>query len=112
ERQSAITPIMLFVSWLARGCYTGPPGIRSLPAGAAYRRARDLAESRWADQPPRLAIISGKEALSRLSEWCRAAYRVTFGAAAVWRAFKLDEIPAEMADVLPSIESGVPFPAD
>lgn len=76
----------------------------------AIRKAREWVANQWSDSSKQLSLVPGKEMLSRLSEWTRKEYGVSFGVASVWRAFKLQEIPEEVTSVVRAIDEGVPFP--
>jgi energy-coupling factor transporter ATP-binding protein EcfA2 len=57
----------------------------------------------------KLSAVSGKVALSKLSEWIQGEYGVSISAAAIAREMRPSETPAEIAQVLTAIEYGEPF---
>ncbi len=81
-----------------------------LTAMTAMQRARAVVEGSWHEPLGRLAVVSGKEMLARLSQWSQGACGVTFGAPALARQFKADEIPSEVTSVLSAIDMCEPFP--
>lgn len=79
-------------------------------AGGAVKRARDWVNARWPDRGNRLAMVPGKELISRLSEWSKNNFGVSFGAVTILRAFKAQEIPHEVSAVIKAIETGGHLP--
>ena len=74
----------------------------------ANKIAREELKRRWEHE--RLAMVSGKTLVSRLSDWAQKNYGVSIGAMALARAFRTTEIPDEMRAIITSIEDGTPFP--
>jgi hypothetical protein len=81
---------------------------RKLGPGGANRVARTFLKQNWDDR--RLALVSGKALLSKLSGWTQEKYETSVGAIAIAKAFRPNEVPAEMKEVLGAIEEGIPFP--
>jgi hypothetical protein len=77
---------------------------RRLGAGGAIRRAREQLRSRWEDPNLRLASVSGKEVLARMSSWSQQQFGTSFGPAAVSKEFRKSDVPQEMVEVLSAIE--------
>ncbi|MBI4217091.1 MAG: AAA family ATPase [Chloroflexi bacterium] len=74
----------------------------------ATRNARKLVDAVWHTRDGRWSLVSGTEALSRLSDWAHKAFGVSFGPMAVLREIRRQEIPPEMQAVLGAIEKGKP----
>jgi predicted ATPase len=85
-------------------------GQRSLGLPGAMAKAKEFVESRWLDTQGKLAIVSGKSVLSKLSEWSASQYGVTFGPGAIAAEMRPTEIPDEVARVISAIETCKPFP--
>jgi hypothetical protein len=68
-------------------------------------------EEAWADLSSRLAIVPGKEVFARLNAFLMEEYDVSLSHGAVVRAFRVDEIPQEMTDLVRQIDefSGTPI---
>jgi energy-coupling factor transporter ATP-binding protein EcfA2 len=75
----------------------------------ANRRARELMEEKWHTLELRLEIVSGKSVLSRLSDWSKRNYGVSFSAEAIARKLLPFEIAEEVQSVLAAIEAGEPI---
>jgi len=71
--------------------------------------ARDQMYPRWSTSEGRLAIVSGKLILARLSEWLQREHGLSISPMAIARGMRRSEIPAEVVDVLTAIENGGPF---
>jgi len=82
---------------------------RSLGAGGANQRAREILALRCPDAPSRLIVVSGKRLLSDLSNWCQETYSVSISAAPLARTLGQTEIAPEVARILDSIARGRPF---
>ena len=84
---------------------------RALGSGGANKKARHLLDQRWATFEGRLSIVSGKEVISRLSQWSQDQFSVSLNAALIARCMTPSEIPSEMVEVITALEIGEPFPA-
>lgn len=86
--------------------------VRDRGAGVhgANKRARERIESAWATPAGRVGIVSGKELLSRLSEWAKKTYGVSFGALRLAKELQSHEISSEMRAVVRAIELGQAIP--
>jgi hypothetical protein len=62
-------------------------------------------ESRWRDKDVRLAMLPGKDALSRVNEHLQKQYGVTVTPTAIIDAMKNDEVPREIESLLVSLEA-------
>ncbi|MGH9490147.1 MAG: ATP-dependent nuclease [Terriglobales bacterium] len=82
---------------------------RSVEVSTANRRARARVAECWGSEEGRLACTPGKVILGRLSDRFQQQLGFSFGAPAVARQLRADEIPPEMAAVLTAIEAGRPF---
>ena len=81
---------------------------RHLGPGGSNKAARDFLSQHWGKR--RLTLVSGKALLSKLSGWAQEKYQTSIGAMAIARAFRPNEIPREMQEVIRAIEDGSPFP--
>ena len=66
-------------------------------------------KSIWITQAGRLASVSGKEVVRRLSHWAKTEYGVSFSATRLATEITSDEIDEEVKTVLAAIESGSDF---
>lgn len=80
---------------------------RGLPG--AMKEARAFMAEAWSTHEGRTRIISGKQAVSCLSEWSQAAFGVSFGAITLARSLRPDEVSAEVADFVRSTERNEPL---
>jgi len=78
---------------------------------AANRDARERLGKAWQTWDERIAIVPGKEVLSRVFAWSQKTFGVSLSAPALARHFKPDEVPAEMRSVIEAIEDGMAFAA-
>jgi hypothetical protein len=76
---------------------------------AANRLARERMRSHWTDPDGRLALVSGKQVLARLSEWTQANYGVSISVLRIARQMLPTEIDDELMEVLAAIENNEPF---
>jgi energy-coupling factor transporter ATP-binding protein EcfA2 len=82
---------------------------RKIVAGTAYLEAKKHVDAAWQDNELRCGIVSGKRALSALSQWSKSNFDVSFGATTIARSFQAHEIPREVAIVLEAIEGSEPI---
>jgi hypothetical protein len=83
---------------------------RSLDIVRANSMARQHVKALWAIESNRPMLVSGKDVLSRLSEWTKTEFGASFGAPAIARQLKKSEIPTEIVEVIRAIEEGSDFP--
>lgn len=62
-------------------------------------------ESRWIENELKLAIVPGKEALSRMNEFLQNEYKVTVTPTAIIDSMTSDEVPAEIKRLVCSLDS-------
>lgn len=62
-------------------------------------------ESRWRDKDVRLAMVPGKDALSRVNEHLQKQYGVTVTPTAIIDAMKNDEVPREIEGLVVSLDA-------
>lgn len=79
---------------------------RSIDLVGANKRARANVGDRWTDPKKRVAIVSGKELLSRVSDWAQKNWRAGFGPGSVASGMTRLEVPREVKELLEAIESG------
>jgi hypothetical protein len=82
---------------------------RGMDAGTANKKARERIEQLWQTADGRLSIISGKSALSALSQWGNHNFGASFSSLRVASELRSDEIDAEVKAVVSSIEEVEPF---
>jgi hypothetical protein len=75
----------------------------------ANRRARDQVSSLWGDPKTRIALVPGKEVLSRLSEWSQKKWSVGFGTGTVASQMSPSDITREVKTVIEAIETSRAF---
>jgi hypothetical protein len=75
----------------------------------ANRRARDRIATAWAKPETRIALVPGKEVLSKISEWSQRKWDVGFGTATVAANMTRSEIVSEVKTVIEAIESSQAF---
>lgn len=78
-------------------------------AGRALKEARKELARRVENRGTLAACVSGKRILSKLSDWSKKEYGVSFGAVTVARSMLPEEIHSEMKGTLESIEDGRDF---
>lgn len=84
---------------------------RSLGAGGANQRAREILARRCPDLQSRVAVVSGKRLLSDLSSWSQQEYAVSISAVTLARSLGNTEIAPEVIRVISSITHGRAVPA-
>lgn len=72
----------------------------------ANRRAQSLVAARWNTRAGRWALSPGKQVISRLSDWSRKAFGVSFGPEQLARSLEPSEIDSELVDVLQAVPIG------
>lgn len=83
---------------------------RSLGAGGANQRARDLLAYRCTNSISRLEVVSGKRLLSDLSAWSQETYHISISTIALARTLGQAEIASEIVEVLTAIKQGRSLP--
>lgn len=74
------------------------------------RHAREELRRRWTSLDGKLGVVSGKSAVSRISEWVHREYGVNLNAYSLARAMVVREMDAEVTSVMRAIEEGTDFP--
>jgi len=82
---------------------------RKLAASTANKRARERIDLVRAQSGNILSLISGKTAVSRLSEWSQKEFGVQINASKLARQMRQAEVPEEIRSVMAAIESQEPF---
>jgi len=75
----------------------------------ANSKARVRVAASWKSLEGRLAIISGKEAISQLSSWAQKNYKVSLSVMKLAREIERGEIDSELSTVLSAIQAGRNF---
>jgi hypothetical protein len=83
---------------------------RRLTVATANQKAREIISNRWKNREDRMGVISGKEALSRVSRWIQDTYKVSIGALLIAHNMVAEELCEEMHKILTAIEECEPFP--
>jgi AAA domain, putative AbiEii toxin, Type IV TA system len=83
---------------------------RALGQGGANKKARGILEPRWVVAGSRVATVSGKSVLSRLSAWSKEQFGVSLSASAISKEIRRAEIAPEMVSVLTAIHDGKSVP--
>jgi hypothetical protein len=84
---------------------------RGWDTGSVNKRAREILNEHWTSRDGRVSLVSGKRALSLLSEICKQRFGVSFGAQRIARELRADELPPEVHRVIEAIEAGRAFTA-
>jgi hypothetical protein len=74
------------------------------------RYARGVLEDRWPSLTGKLGIVSGKTAISRISEWAQDSFGISLTAYLLARALLPAELDAELVSIMKAIEFGSTFP--
>ena len=77
---------------------------RGAGVAAANRKARARIALSWGDLPSKLGVVSGKEALARLSEWSTQEHGVSLSLGAIARKFQPGELDPELIRIVTAIE--------
>lgn len=82
---------------------------RKLGAGGANKKARRLIDESWQSFDGKMAIVSGKEVMSRLAKWSQEEFNVSINAVLIARHMLPTEIPKEFSSVIDAIEHTKPM---
>lgn len=82
---------------------------RKLGFPGANKKALERVERVWKTLPGKLAVVCGKDVLSRLSEWSNNEFNVSLNAVRLARELTASEIDDEIKSVLSAIENGEEF---
>lgn len=66
--------------------------------------ARKVIDSAWLSEDGKISICSGKNVLSKMSEWSNENYNISFSSKSLARIMDIKEIPDEMRNVIFSLE--------
>ena len=78
-------------------------------ATQASSRARKHVSGRWTTKSSLLTIVPGKEVIRQLTRWAADEFGVSFGAIALAREIRSNEIDGEVVTVLKTMSSGSAF---
>lgn len=70
----------------------------------AYEKAREIMEKNWSSLDGKLTVVSGKNLLSKLSEWSKKNHSISFNSEKIARELRREEIFPEMVNVITAIE--------
>jgi energy-coupling factor transporter ATP-binding protein EcfA2 len=73
---------------------------------SANKKARARVDNAWESLDSKLGIVSGKEALSKISKWSQEEFGISLNPGAIIRRFLPGEIDSELAKVVSAIELG------
>jgi len=82
---------------------------RASGIAAANAAARAVVDEKWNQATTRLAIVSGKNVLSKLSEWSQMEFGVSLSAIRIAQRMTAPHLPKELVDVIGAIENNQPF---
>jgi hypothetical protein len=85
------------------------PRATGMSASAAYNLARTRVAETWDTFDGKMALISGKEALTALNRWCQDNFKISFTAVRLASELRLNEIDCEVRDFLSAIEFNEAF---
>lgn len=77
---------------------------KALGTAGANKIAREILSARWKTTDLRLSVVSGKEIISRLSQWSQNQYEVSFSPINIARMMHAEEIPEEVRLLLAEID--------
>jgi len=77
---------------------------RSGGVTTANRKARQKINDAWKTSEGRFSIVSGKNVISKLSEWSNTNYNVSFSSTGIAKELLPREIPSEVINVITAIE--------
>jgi hypothetical protein len=72
------------------------PRATGMSASAAYNCARKKAAETWDNFNGKMALISGKEALTALNRWCQDNFKISFTNVRLASELRLSEIDPEI----------------
>ena len=76
------------------------------------RKARQKIDDAWKTSEGRFSIVSGKNVMSKLSEWSNTKYNVSFSSTGIAKELLPREIPSEVINVITAIEKIHPLEND
>jgi predicted ATPase len=79
---------------------------RAAGAPGANKEARRLLAERWRTKAGRLATVSGKEVLARLSQWSQSQFGASLSASVIMRHLRTEDVPEELKAVISAVERG------
>lgn len=82
---------------------------RARGIGYAYKGARDRVDGAWRTFEGRVSIVSGKKLLSKLSEWSKSEFNVSFGIATVTSEMQVEDLADEVVAAISAIEDTSTF---
>jgi hypothetical protein len=83
---------------------------KALAGGTANKLAREKITKAWATPAGRLSLIPGKQVISKLSDWSKKHYDVSFGPTKLANSLSATEIDAEIKVVIEAVENREDFP--
>jgi hypothetical protein len=82
---------------------------RELGFDGANRLALDQIDKSWKTFEGKMTVISGKRAISLLSDWCNTNFRASLNSAKIAKELSPSEISPEIQNVLEAIQDGTSF---
>lgn len=70
----------------------------------ANKEARRIINEKWNTFENKLSLVSGKEVLARLSNWCQSKYQVHLSFKSILKEIKKNELPEEVVKVISTIK--------
>jgi predicted ATPase len=80
------------------------PRSSGISASTAYNLARKLVAEPWGTFNGKMALISGKSALTELNKWCQDEFKISFTTVRLASELRQGEIDTEVRDFLTAIE--------
>lgn len=80
------------------------PRATGISASTAYNVARTKVAETWNSFNGKMALISGKEALTALNRWCQDNFKISFTTVRLASELRLNEIDPEVQNFLSAIE--------
>lgn len=82
---------------------------KRLDASQSNKKAREIIDKAWGTLEGRLSLISGKKAISMLSQWAQDNHGISIGNIAITKELNPEEISFEIKEVIKSIENNISF---
>ena len=87
----------------------GTAGRTRLTAATANQQARARVAASWGTLEEKLRLVSGKSAVSRLSEWSQTTLNLSLSLPKISAALRPDDLPPEVFGVVRAIQTNSPF---
>jgi hypothetical protein len=78
-------------------------------AGDAIKYAKQKVEAAWTSVEGKIAIVGGKDLISRLSTWSQSTFGVGIGVSSLLRSLSRDDLQDEVVSIINAIERNRSF---